>query len=412
MITSFKIALNALHKNKVRTALTVLGIVIGIAAVIIVMSAGQSVKAFLIEQVETFGSDFIEVEIKVPNTSKNSIDNAMGIAMGVNVTTLKLADAKAIMKLPNVQNSYSGVMGQQIVSYQNQKKQIFLFGTTASFIDIDASEVQQGRFYTEEEDRNLANVAVLGPTVKEKLFGESDALGKLVSIGRQKFKVIGIMKERGGSFGFDMDNMIFLPIRTLQKKVMGIDHISFIFVQVYDNIISEQTADEITTLMRYRHNITDPNKDDFAVTTMAEAMEMLDTILGAITLLLIALAGISLIVGGVGIMNIMYVSVSERTYEIGLRKAVGAKQESILWQFLWEAVVVTFVGAAVGMCFGILIVLTISVVANHLGFSWPFIITIQSIVTAVGFTAAVGLLFGIWPAREAANLDPVAALRR
>lgn len=412
MFTPLQIALIALKRNKARTALTVLGIVIGISAVITVMSAGQGIKGFVYEQIETFGTDLIDVEIKVPAASKTSTENAMGIAMGIEITTLKLSDQEAIEKLPNVKNSYAGVMGQQLVSYEGQNKQILLWGTSASFNEIDKTEVEIGRFFTDEEDKSLANVAVLGPTVKEKLFGDSDFLDKWIKIGRQKFKVIGLMEGRGTTFGFDMDDMIYVPLRTLQKKIMGIDHITFMMVQVYDNEIIKQTAEDITYLLRERHNINDPDKDDFHATSMVEAMEIMDTVFWAISLLLIAIAGISLIVGGIGIMNIMYVSVMERTYEIGLRKAVGANKGNILSQFLWEAIVVTLLGAIFGIIFGVALSWLVAVAAGSQGFPWKFVILPQSLLLACGVAIGIGLIFGVFPARTAAKMDPIEALRR
>nr|AQS29920.1 hypothetical protein [uncultured bacterium] len=401
----------ALRRNKVRTALTVLGIVIGISAVITVMSAGQGIKGFIVQQVETFGTDIIEVEIKVPSTSHTSTENAMGQATGIEITTLKLEDDEAIRKLPNIKNSYAGVMGQQLVSAEGENKQIVLFGVSASFNEIDKTKLAAGRFFTDEEDKSLANVAVIGPKVKEKIFGDNDFLDQWIKVGHQKFKVIGLMESRGASFGFDMDEMIFVPVRTLQKKIMGIDHLTFIMAQVYDTNIMDQTAAEMTDLMRQQHNITDPDKDDFAVMSMTEALEMLDAVFWAITLLLMAVAGISLVVGGVGIMNIMYVSVLERTYEVGLRKAMGAKRINILLQFLWEAIIITFLGAVFGVIFGIVLSWLIAIVANAQGFPWRFVILPSSLLLASSVAGLIGLLFGVFPARTAANMDPVEALR-
>lgn len=408
---SFKIALNALRRNLTRTMLTVLGIVIGISSVITVMSAGQGIKGLVLEQVEAFGPNLIEVEIKVPSTGKTSTENAVGIATGIEITTLKISDQLAIEKLPNVKNSYAGVIGQEIVSYRGENKQIILFGASSAFIDIDAIEMDQGRFYSDEEDKSLSNVVVLGSKVRDSLFGESDYLGKLIQVGSQKFKVIGLMEERGATFGFDMDDMIYVPVRTLQKKIMGLDHISFMMVQVENNKIVEQTADEITQLIRDRHDITDPDKDDFHATPMTEAIEILNQIFWAISVLLIAVASVSLIVGGVGIMNIMYVSVMERTYEIGLRKSVGASKSDILTQFLWEAIVVTFLGAILGIITGIILSAVISIAARSQGLDIKFIILPSSLLLASGVSVAIGLIFGIFPARTAAKMDPIKALR-
>lgn len=406
-----KIALMALKKNRVRTALTVLGIVIGISAVITVMSAGQGLKSYVVSYIETFGTDTIEVEVKVPSTSQTSTENAAGMATGIEITTLKLSDQEAINKLSNVKNSYAGVMGQQLVSYGGENKQILLFGTSPSAVEIDKTKVAEGRFFTTEEDDGLANVAVIGPTIKEKIFGGGDFLDKWIKIGHQKFKVVGMLESRGATMGFDMDNMIYVPIQTLQKKIMGIDHVMFIMVQVYDTAIVDQTVQEITELVRERHDITDPDKDDFAAISMVEALKIMDSVFWAISLLLVAIAGVSLIVGGVGIMNIMYVSVMERTYEIGLRKAVGASNQSIMLQFLWEAIVVTLLGALLGVVFGISLSWLVSVVANSQGFPWRFVILPSSLFLACGVAIGIGLIFGVFPARTAAKMDPVTALR-
>jgi len=408
-----QIAVHALRRNKVRTLLTVLGIVIGIMAVITVMSAGKGLEAFVVEQIETFGTDVIQVEVKVPNTGKTSTANAIGIAQGIQITTLTLADAEALKKIPNIKDNYASVLGQEIVSFSGEKKQIMLWGASASFIDIDASTVSVGRFFSDDEDKSLVNVAVLGNTVKEELFGDEEALGQLIKVGRQKFKVIGVMAPRGSIAFFDLDNFIYVPVRTIQKKLMGIDHVVAITNQVYSQELADQTAAEITALLRERHDLAsnNPDKDDFSVTTMAEALEIYATIFGAISLLLSAIAGISLVVGGVGIMNIMYVSVAERTYEIGLRKSVGAAKNNILWQFLWEAIVITFLGAILGFVLGVVLSLLLSLVATGLGFGWPLVISPSSIILAIGVSLAIGLGFGVFPALAAARLDPVTALR-
>ena len=318
-----------------------------------------------------------------------------------------------LKKIPNIKDNYASVLGQEIVSFSGEKKQIMLWGASASFIDIDASTVSVGRFFSDDEDKSLVNVAVLGNTVKEELFGDEEALGQLIKVGRQKFKVIGVMAPRGSIAFFDLDNFIYVPVRTIQKKLMGIDHVVAITNQVYSQELADQTAAEITALLRERHDLAsnNPDKDDFSVTTMAEALEIYATIFGAISLLLSAIAGISLVVGGVGIMNIMYVSVAERTYEIGLRKSVGAAKNNILWQFLWEAIVITFLGAILGFVLGVVLSLLLSLVATGLGFGWPLVISPSSIILAIGVSLAIGLGFGVFPALAAARLDPVTALR-
>lgn len=412
-LTPLKIAITALRRNRARTLLTVLGIVIGIGAVITVMSAGNGLEAFMMEQMETFGTDVIQVEIKIPNTSHISTENMSGFVQGIQVTTMNLDDAAAINKLPNIKGSYANVMGQEIVSYGSENKQSMIWGVEASFIDIDATEIMEGRFFSDSEDKGLAQVAVIGTTVKDDIFGDEEALGKYVKIGRLKFQVIGLMESRGSIAFFDMDNFIYMPVRTLQRKIMGINHVMAITAQAENKDISDETAEEIRYLLRQRHDIPtgNPDKDDFAVMTMTEAMELYDTIFDAINLLLVAIAGISLIVGGVGIMNIMYVSVVERTYEIGLRKSVGATSSDILWQFLWEAIVITFFGAIIGFIFGAGMALLISIGANSQGIGWKFVISPVSVVLAISVSLAIGLGFGVFPAITAAKLDPVEALR-
>ena len=236
----------------------------------------------------------------------------------------------------------------------------------------------------------------------------------MVKIGKLKFRVIGVMEKRGSIAFFDMDNMVYLPIQTLQKKIMGINNLMSITSQVYDKNLFDQTSAEITSLLRQRHDIMTDNKDkdDFNVMTMAEALDIYNTIFGALGLLLGAIAGISLIVGGVGIMNIMYVSVTERTYEIGLRKAVGATNTNILWQFLWEAMVITFFGALIGFLFGVGLSFLIAFGASALGFSWAFVVSPNAVILAIGATLGIGLTFGVFPAIAAARLEPVTALRK
>jgi len=409
-----QIASQALLRNKVRTILSILGVVIGIAAVIIVLSAGQAIKGFMVNQLTSFGTDFIQVEIKVPNTAHTSSENATGLAYGVQVTTLKDSDREEILKLNNVKNAYSGTLGQEVVSYNGTNKDTFIFAVSSSFIDIDPSKIETGRFFTDDEDKSLTKVAVLGADLKQTLFGDDEAVGKNIKVGKSNYRVIGVMERKGSASFMNFDQMIYLPLKTTQKLILGVDYVTYILVNVYDNSIAAATADDITYLMRDRHDITgnDPNKDDFAITTMAEAMNILDTVVGAITLLLIAIAGISLVVGGVGIMNIMYVSVAERTFEIGLRKAVGAKKEDILTQFLLEAIFVTFTGGIIGIIIGTAISYLITVVANFLGYNWGFYVSPLYFLLAAGVSILVGVISGLYPARSAASLDPIVALRQ
>ena len=406
------IAFDALWRHKLRAALTILGITVGITAVIVVLSAGRAIEDFIVNQITMFGTDYIVVEIKVPATEHISSENAASMTQGVTITTLKESDAEELKKIANVKDVYSAQIGQSVFSYRDQNKVGMMFGVSASFYGIDTGEVAEGRFFTDSEDKSLARVVVLGSRVKEKLFGQEDAVGKKVKIKKQSYKVIGVMKERGGAGIFSMDDIAFVPLRTLQKLILGIDYVQMIYVQLEDNSLAAVTADDLAARMRELHKIDDPKKEDFSVTTSEEGLAIMGTVTGAIKLLLFALASISLVVGGVGIMNVMYVAVAERTFEIGLRKAVGAKGHDILSQFLAEAVTITFLGGVAGIIIGTGLSYLTSVVANSFGYAWKFYLSPQYILLAVGVSVLVGLISGVYPARAAAKLEPIVALKK
>ncbi len=410
--TPINIATSALFRHKLRAVLTILGITVGITSVIVVLSAGRAIEDFIVGQVTMFGTDYINVEVKIPSTAHVSSENISGMSQGVTVTTLKEKDAQELKELPNVRDVYSGQTGQAVFSYKDQNKVVLIFGVTASFDEIDSGEVGEGRFFSDAEDKSLARVVVLGSNLKKKLFGEEEAIGKMVKVKKQNYRVIGVMRERGSAGIFSMDDIAILPLRTLQKLILGVDYVQFIYVQVEDTSLSDVTVLDITSRMRELHEIDDPKKDDFAVMSAAEGLALLGTISGAIKILLFALASISLVVGGVGIMNVMYVAVAERTFEIGLRKAIGAKRKDILSQFLAEAVAITFLGGIAGTILGTLISFLVSIIANSLGFAWKFHLSPQYIMLAVGASVLVGLISGIYPARAASRLEPIVALKR
>ncbi len=407
-----KIALRALKINKGRSMLTILGIVIGIAAVLVVMSAGNSIEKFVYAEMDSFGSDLVQTETKVPSTKHASSENAISMTQGVTITTLKLSDKEAILKLPNIKKNYAAFIGQEVLSWDSKVKSSMVMAASSELLDIDSTKLATGRFFTQEEDDSLARVVVLGSKIKEKLFGQSDAIGQNVKIRQVNFKVIGITESVGSSVFFDRDQAVYIPIQTGQKLLWGIDYVNFIASQMIDTNKEDETVEDITNLLRERHDISDPNKDDFAVASMDDAKELLGTVLGGVQLLLIALAGISLVVGGVGIMNIMYVSVSERTFEIGLRKALGAKYHDIMQQFLTEAVAVTFLGGIVGVAVGIILNYLIFILATSKGFTWELSLPISALVTSLSFAVILGLIFGLFPAKKAALLEPINALRQ
>jgi len=418
-----KTSIISLSVNKFRTALTVLGVVIGIASVIVVFSAGAGIEALITGQVESFGTDIISSEVRVPSSKKgsnNDQSSATAIAQGVKITSMVLDDMKEINKLDNVIDSYGAEMSQMKVNYKNESTKTFIYGVSASYINIDQSEIEFGRFFSQEEDNSLTKVIVLGSKIKQKLFGDNEALGEYVKLDKLKYRVVGIMKSRGAVMMMDYDDFIYMPIQTMQKKVLGIEHISYMIHQIKNLDIAEDTAEEIRVILRNNHNIEakflengtyDIAKDDFRVTTMSEMMDMLTVITDAITWLLLAIVAISLLVGGVGIMNIMYVVVSERTSEIGLRKAVGARYRDILNQFLIESIIVTLLGGIFGIILGITFSYLLAIIANYYKLDWDFQIPLISYFVAIIFSFFFGIFFGIYPAKKAAKMDPVFALR-
>lgn len=413
LIISIKLALRSLEASIGRTLLSLLGIVIGVASVIIVLSLGEGVKGYVVGQVEAFGTDIIQIEVKVPAVSKTSSQNATSQVGGTQITTLKLEDAEAVAKLSNIDDWYAASIGQQVVSFRSENKQAMIFGATSGMFEVDKKgEIETGRIYTEDDDKKLRQVVVLGSKIKRDLFGENKAIGENIKIKGQNFEVVGVEKERGVTGFFDMDSAIYMPLRTLQKKVLGIDHIQFAVFQLKDQNKVELAVLEATGVMRDQHDITDPDEDDFAVNSIKEIKDILDQVFFVVNALLLALTSISLIVGGVGIMNVMYVAVTERTFEIGLRKSVGAKNSSLLSQFLLEAVFLTFLGGIIGVFAGFGISQVAEIVSGELGFPIAFSVTWQSVLLGFGFSALVGIIFGIYPALKASKMSPMEALRK
>ncbi|TAK95594.1 FtsX-like permease family protein [Patescibacteria group bacterium] len=410
---SVKLAIRNLRTNIGRTVLTLFGIVIGITSVIVIMSSGQGVKKYILDLVGTFGNDAIQVEVKVPATGKTSSQNALGQAMGIQITTLNERDAITLAKLPNVAAFYSANFTQEITSFGSIKKRTLLFGTSEDVPAVDPGvKIAEGSFFTASDDRSLAQVVVIGPDIKQTLFGDANAVGQEIKIKNKNYKVIGVLGARGAFGPVNYDELVYLPVKTLQKKILGIDYLRNVFVKVKDQSLLDVTVADITDTLRRNHDITDPDKDDFSVTSLKEVQDIIGTVFNTINILLLALTSISLIVGGVGIMNVMYVSVVERTFEIGLRKAVGAKSGDILKQFLLEAIFVTGAGGIVGIILGFLLLFVLSLVFARLGFNLSLSVTSQSVLVATGFSVAVGIIFGYYPARSASRLSPMDALRK
>lgn len=413
LIVSIKLAFKNLRSNIARTLLSLLGIVIGVASVILVLSFGSGVKQYLVDQVSSFGTDIMQIEVKVPKVNKMSSANAGGQVGGVTITTLKLEDAQKIAKLPNIDSWYAMVITQQITSFEEKKKQAMIIGVSPDVTKADPkTEIDEGQMFTNEDDNGLRQVAVLGSKMKEYYFGSGDAIGQSIKVKGQTYKVVGTLKSRGTTGVFSFDDTLYVPLQTAQKKLAGINYIQTMIFKLKDMSKLDLTIAEATDIMRLQHHITNPDDDDFAVNSIVEILNILNTVFFAVNALLLALTSISLVVGGVGIMNVMYVAVTERTFEIGLKKSVGAKNFSILSQFLFEAVFLTIFGGIIGLIIGFLITQGAEILAASFGYPINLTITWWSVLIGAGFSAVVGILFGYWPARNASRMTPMDALRK
>lgn len=415
MFTVFRQAIKVLFSNPVRTGLTTLGIVIGISTVVLVLSAGEGFRSLINSALESYGTNTLFLETRVPPTTKNRDVGAFGndssrAASPVAITSLKTRDLEDIKRLPNVENDYGMVVGQKVVSYRGVEKNVLFYGASSDRFDIDKGTLNIGRFYTTSEERGADQVVILGANLADDLFGQDDPLGKYVRVGDLNFTVIGVYNIRG-SLGNGEDDTLYMPLSTAQNKVLGIDHLLFAIIQVKDVNLAAATADDIRAVLRQNHNIGDPGKDDFFVQTQADTLNTFNTIFNGITILLIAVAAISLIVGGVGIMNIMYVVVTERTAEIGLKKALGATNGNVLAEFLTEAVLVTVIGGFFGILFGGLLSWLVATIAKSSNLDWTFSVPFYAIAIGFGVSAAIGIFFGVFPARAASKMDPVEAMR-
>ncbi|NUM25441.1 MAG: ABC transporter permease [Candidatus Buchananbacteria bacterium] len=408
-VQATKGSIHNLASRKMRSFLTMLGMIIGISSVIVIMSIGASAQGLILNQIKGIGSNLIGI---LPGAADENGPPAT--ALGITVTTLKYDDALAIAKKENAHHVVAAaayVKGVGTISWENRSVDTNITGTTANYVDVEDAKVSAGHFFTEEEERSISRSVVLGSEIAESLFEDTDPVGQSVKIKRELFRVVGVMEERGSAFFQNQDDQVFIPLYTAQKLLLGVNHLGFIRAKVDDEKNLDQSLEDIKATLRERHEITDPSQDDFSVRSVAQALEVLTGVTNALKFFLAAIAAIALVVGGIGIMNIMLVSVNERIREIGLRKAVGAKNASILIQFLVETIVIAFGGGLIGIIFGAGIAGVVALVANYLGYKWDFIVTLNSIFLASGVSVLIGLTFGIYPAYRAAKLDPIVALR-
>ncbi len=410
-----RLSYQALFDNKVRSALTMLGVIVGTAIVIIVLSVGAGVRGLILSQVTSITPETLWIEVQIPSSgtrAERDQQNGQGIVTGVQITTLSLDDVEDLKKVPNVAHGYGLSIGQEKITYEGEEDTVTFWSTEAIYAEMENLPFAEGRFFTTREDEELAQVIVLGYETKKNLFGDRPATGKKVKLKGQTFKVVGVVDEVGIKFFMNMDEFAYIPVRTAHKKILGIDHLQAIGIKMENKNLIASTISRAQRVMRKNHDIDDPEKDDFIIRTMDEAMEIIDTVTNTISLLLFSIACISLIVGGIGIMNVMYVAVTERTHEIGLKKAIGAPPHAIRFQFLAEAVMICGLGGILGIGLGAGISYFVSVVANAMEFNWPFILPLSAVAIGFGISTALGMVFGFAPANKAASLNPIEALRK
>lgn len=396
---SFLMAWASLIANKMRSILTMLGIIIGVAAVIALVSIGNGVKQDIQNSISSIGSNLLMVMPGAPRTP--GVRPSQG-----SMKSLKVSDYQAISKLDGVKAASPYTANSYVSIYQSKNWTTTVSGVSSNFQDVNNWTMAEGRFISSKNVENRERVAVVGQTVVKNLFAGEDPVGKEIRVKNIPFRVIGVLNSKGnGTMGNDQDDAIFIPYTTAMERVEGVDYLRMVYVVANDDNGIDRLQSDIENLLRVRHSIKDTNLDDFNIQNMKSIMETMEQTTGTLTLFLGAVAAISLVVGGIGIMNIMLVSVTERTREIGIRKALGATYFVIVTQFLIEAVVISLMGGLIGIALGIGASKLIGLASGM-----STVISVPTIVLSFAFSMAIGLVFGIYPARKAAKLNPIDAL--
>jgi putative ABC transport system permease protein len=400
---TLRVALRALRRNAIRSALTMLGVIIGVASVIAMIALGSGARAAIDEQIQSQGTNLIFVSAGSFGRGQGAVRGGAG-----SNSTLTVEDAQAIQQQVSTVNLLSpGVRGRAQVIAGNQNWNTQIQGEDEDFVAIRNWPLSSGANFTARDVQLADKVCLLGATVAQTLYGDQDPVGQIIRVKNLPFRVVGVLAPKGqGTFGQDQDDFVVAPYTTVQKKLLGVTFLQSITLSAVSSDAVEPTAVEVTRLMRQRHRIANPEEDDFTVRTVEEMAATRVETARTMTMLLMSVASVSLLVGGIGIMNIMLVSVTERTREIGLRLAVGARARDILRQFLAEAVCLSIAGGLVGVALGTLASRTLT---EALG--WPSLVTASALAIAFAFSGAVGVFFGYYPARRAARLDPIEALR-
>ncbi len=398
-----KMALISLKVNKLRSSLTSLGIIIGVSAVIIMLAVGTGTSSKITKDMESMGSNMF--------TIRSAAATSGGVSQGFGTKpTLTLKDAEAIAKSARGVEAVAPVVNEaKQLTYGNQNWSSTVYGTTTSYLYIKSYEMDYGRGFIPEDIQNSAKVAVLGSTVVSELFGDLNPINKVIRVGGIPFKVIGVLKTKGQSGPMDNDDLIFIPITTAQKKVFGTSFpgtVKMIVVKTENAEIMDQTENDINEILRMRHHIGKNQLDDFSIRNSADFQEKMKSSAQTFAVLLFAIASVSLIVGGIGIMNIMLVSVTERTKEIGIRMAIGAKASDIRLQFLIESFILSIFGGVVGVLVGVIGAKAVDIFSNM-----TIVVSAFSIILSLGFSGLIGIAFGYYPAYKASLLNPIDALR-
>lgn len=396
-----KIALKALNNNKLRCFLTMLGIIIGVASVITMLAIGQGSKNSIKEQISEMGSNMIMIH--PGNMQRGGVRQSAD-----DMQTLEVSDYEALKAVPGVAAISPSVNSAGQLVNGNNNYPSTIYGITPEYLDIRKLRVRDGAMFTEHDIKSAAKVCILGKTVVDNLFpnGE-DPVGKVVRFGKIPMTVIGVLEPKGtNSMGMDQDDVVLAPYTTVMKRILAIDYIQGLFASAVDEGQTDIVIDNITEVLRSRHKLKDGDDDDFEIRSQQELSEMMNSTSDMMTVLLACIAGISLLVGGIGIMNIMFVSVTERTREIGLRMSIGARGIDILSQFLIEAVIISVTGGIIGILIGFLASWFVTVIAH-----WPVYIQMYSVVLSFAVCTVTGVFFGWYPAKKAAGLDPIEAIR-